>query len=209
MKAGNDDLQMRCDWLLPLCTGGERLKDGDGRKPHPTQKPEALLVARLLAPPSPAMWCSIRSSAPARPARSPNARPPLHRHRARSRLRRSGARAHRRGRAAARRRRRRAAPSKRSEPRVAVRAPWSSRPDRAGRRCCSTTAAATDAVVRADGTRDLGPASPARSTRSARWCKACRPATAGPSGIIERNGRLAPIDSLRATMRQAMAQAAE
>lgn len=42
MKALNDDLQMRSDWYLPLCTGKERLKV-DGRKAHSTQKPEALL----------------------------------------------------------------------------------------------------------------------------------------------------------------------
>ena len=49
MKALNDDLQMRSDWLLPLCTGGERLKNGAGRKAHPTQKPEALLHRVVLA----------------------------------------------------------------------------------------------------------------------------------------------------------------
>lgn len=43
MKALNEDLQMRSDWLIPLCTGGERLKDSNGDKAHPTQKPEALL----------------------------------------------------------------------------------------------------------------------------------------------------------------------
>jgi len=43
LKAGNEDLQMRSDWLFPICTGGERLKDKEGRKVHPTQKPEALL----------------------------------------------------------------------------------------------------------------------------------------------------------------------
>lgn len=48
MKALNDGLQMRSDWLLPLCTGGERLK-ADGRKLHPTQKPEALLYRVLLS----------------------------------------------------------------------------------------------------------------------------------------------------------------
>src|SRR5262249_18163091 len=42
MKSLNDELQMRSDWLFPLCTGPERLKR-DGRKLHPTQKPEALL----------------------------------------------------------------------------------------------------------------------------------------------------------------------
>ena len=48
MKALNEDLQMRSDWLLPLCGGPERLKR-DGRKAHPTQKPEALLHRVLLA----------------------------------------------------------------------------------------------------------------------------------------------------------------
>ena len=49
MKALNDDLQMRSDWLLPICTGAERLKDGQGRKAHSTQKPEALLHRVILA----------------------------------------------------------------------------------------------------------------------------------------------------------------
>ncbi|MBX3575977.1 MAG: site-specific DNA-methyltransferase [Rhizobiaceae bacterium] len=48
MKASNDDVQMRSDWLFPICTGGERLKDANGNKLHPTQKPEALL-ARIMA----------------------------------------------------------------------------------------------------------------------------------------------------------------
>ncbi|GAB4188005.1 MAG: site-specific DNA-methyltransferase [Thalassobaculales bacterium] len=49
MKALNDDQQMRSDWQLALCTGPERLKDAEGRKLHPTQKPEALLHRVLLA----------------------------------------------------------------------------------------------------------------------------------------------------------------
>ena len=48
MKALNEELQMRSDWLIPLCGGPERLKR-DGRKAHPTQKPEALLHRVLLA----------------------------------------------------------------------------------------------------------------------------------------------------------------
>ncbi|HEX6375012.1 MAG TPA: site-specific DNA-methyltransferase [Allosphingosinicella sp.] len=48
MKALNDELQMRSDWLLPICSGGERVKDG-GAKAHPTQKPEGLLYRVLLA----------------------------------------------------------------------------------------------------------------------------------------------------------------
>jgi modification methylase len=50
LKAGNEDVQMRSDWLFPLCTGEERLKNPDnGRKLHPTQKPEALLSRIILA----------------------------------------------------------------------------------------------------------------------------------------------------------------
>jgi len=48
MKTLNDELQMRSDWLIPICAGQERLKTG-GRKSHPTQKPEALLYRVLLA----------------------------------------------------------------------------------------------------------------------------------------------------------------
>ena len=43
MKMANDEVQMRSDWLFPICNGGERLKDENGDKVHPTQKPEALL----------------------------------------------------------------------------------------------------------------------------------------------------------------------
>lgn len=49
MKALNEDVQMRSDWELPLCTGGERLKQADGKKAHPTQKPESLLARVILA----------------------------------------------------------------------------------------------------------------------------------------------------------------
>ncbi|WP_430423910.1 site-specific DNA-methyltransferase [Phenylobacterium sp.] len=49
MKMANDELQMRSDWTLPLCTGEERLKDANGDKAHPTQKPEALLHRLIMA----------------------------------------------------------------------------------------------------------------------------------------------------------------
>jgi modification methylase len=49
MKAANDDVQMRSDWLFPICTGAERLKDEHGDKLHPTQKPEALLARVMLS----------------------------------------------------------------------------------------------------------------------------------------------------------------
>lgn len=48
MKTLNDELQMRSDWVLPICAGQERLKKG-GTKVHPTQKPEALLYRVMLA----------------------------------------------------------------------------------------------------------------------------------------------------------------
>ncbi len=49
MKAANDDVQMRSDWLFPICTGSERLKNEKGDKLHPTQKPEALLARVMLS----------------------------------------------------------------------------------------------------------------------------------------------------------------
>ena len=49
MKELNDGVQMRSDWLLPICTGAERLKDVDGRKTHPTQKPESLIARVILS----------------------------------------------------------------------------------------------------------------------------------------------------------------
>ncbi len=53
LKAIADDVQMRSDWLLPICSGPERLKDDGGRKAHPTQKPEALLHRIIVASTNP------------------------------------------------------------------------------------------------------------------------------------------------------------
>jgi len=49
LKALNEGVQMRSDWVLPICTGHERIKDGNGDKAHPTQKPESLLHRVLVA----------------------------------------------------------------------------------------------------------------------------------------------------------------
>jgi modification methylase len=49
LKAGNEDIQVRSDWTIPLCTGDERIKDANGKKLHPTQKPEALLARVILS----------------------------------------------------------------------------------------------------------------------------------------------------------------
>lgn len=48
LKALNEGIQMRSDWVLPICTGHERLKDAKGDKAHPTQKPESLLHRVIL-----------------------------------------------------------------------------------------------------------------------------------------------------------------
>ena len=49
MKSLNGDLQMRSDWLIPICTGDERIKDRNGKKVHPTQKPENLLSRVIMS----------------------------------------------------------------------------------------------------------------------------------------------------------------
>src|SRR5215471_9192219 len=49
LKAGNEDIQVRSDWTIALCTGEERLKGSDNKKLHPTQKPEALLARVILS----------------------------------------------------------------------------------------------------------------------------------------------------------------
>ncbi|QCO55675.1 site-specific DNA-methyltransferase [Pseudorhodobacter turbinis] len=53
LKALNEGVQMRSDWVLPICTGHERLKDEAGDKAHPTQKPESLLHRALIATTNP------------------------------------------------------------------------------------------------------------------------------------------------------------
>jgi modification methylase len=68
LKAANDDVQMRSDWTLPICTGGERLKDSEGNKVHPTQKPEALLARVLLASTKPGDVVLDPFLGPGRPA---------------------------------------------------------------------------------------------------------------------------------------------
>ena len=102
LKAANEDVQARSDWLIPLCTGEERLKGADGKKVHPTQKPEGLLGARA------AVVVETRRSRDRslqrhrhHRRRGKTSRPPLHRLRARPDLCDRGRSAHRRGRTAA------------------------------------------------------------------------------------------------------------
>ena len=49
LKELNEGMQMRSDWFLPICSGSERLKGKDGKKIHPTQKPESLLHRIIIA----------------------------------------------------------------------------------------------------------------------------------------------------------------
>jgi len=53
LKSLNEGIQMRSDWVLPICTGHERLKDENGEKAHPTQKPEGLLHRVLVGSTNP------------------------------------------------------------------------------------------------------------------------------------------------------------
>jgi len=52
MKAFNDDLQLRSDWYIPICNGGERIRI-NGEKAHSTQKPEALLYRIIISTSNP------------------------------------------------------------------------------------------------------------------------------------------------------------
>ena len=86
LKAANEDVQARSDWLIPLCTGEERLKGADGKKVHPTQKPEGPAGARA------AVVVKTRRSRDRSVQRhrhhrrgGKTSRPPLHRLRARPR----------------------------------------------------------------------------------------------------------------------------
>ena len=181
LKAGNEDCQVRSDWFLPICTGAERLKDETGRKTHPTQKPEALLMRVLLAASNagdlvldPFFGSGTTGVAARRLGRSfiGIERDPAYAEAARRRI---DAVEPLPEEAVA------TAPTRRSEPRVAFASVveaglarpgnGSSTPGGATARSCAPTARSPRA-----------PRS-ARSTRSARWCRGCRPATAGRSGI--------------------------
>ena len=53
LKSLNDGIQMRSDWFLPICTGHERLRNFQGEKAHPTQKPQSLLHRILVGTTNP------------------------------------------------------------------------------------------------------------------------------------------------------------
>jgi modification methylase len=87
LKAANEDVQARSDWLIPLCTGEERLKGADGKKVHPTQKPEGLLARVLLSSSKPGdLVIDPFNGTGTDRRRGKTSRPPLHRLRARQDL---------------------------------------------------------------------------------------------------------------------------
>lgn len=207
LKAGNEDCQMRSDWLLPICTGAERLKDSQGRKAHPTQKPETLLARVILSASNPGdlvldpFFGTGTTGAVAKRLR----RDYLGLERESAYARAAAARIAQveplPEEAVA------AAPSKRAEPRIA----FASLVE-AG--LIAPGAALTDAkkrhtaFVRADGTLSLSGfvGSIHKIGALAQGLPACNGWT---FWHFEENGRLAPIDALRAQARERLREAAE
>ena len=206
LKAGNDDCQARSDWFLPICSGAERLKDGVGRKTHPTQKPEALLSRLLLAASNPGdvvldpFFGSGTTGAVAKRLRRAFIgieRDPVYAAAARRRI--EAVEPLAEATVAA-------APARRSEPRVAflsvveagLVAPGENVFDARPRHA---------ALVRADGALSAGPAvgSIHKIGALVQGLPACNGWT---FWHVERAGRLSPIDDLRANIR-AMMRAAE
>jgi modification methylase len=207
LKAGNEDCQARSDWFLPICTGAERLKDDGDRKTHPTQKPEALL-ARVLVAASNAgdlvldpFLGSGTTGAVARKLRRSFIgieRDPAYAAAARKRIEAVEPLANE---AVA------TAPTRRSEPRVAFATVVEVGLVKPGERVVDAKRRHS-ALVRADGTLAAGPAvgSIHKIGALVQGLPACNGWT---FWHVERAGRLAPIDDLRANIRWTMRQAAE
>jgi modification methylase len=207
LKAGNEDVQVRSDWFLPICTGAERLKDESGRKVHPTQKPEALLARVLLAASNagdlvldPFFGSGTTGVAARRLGRSflGLERDPAYAEAARRRIEAveplpEAALA--------------IAPTRRSEPRVAFSSVLEAGLMRPGERLVDARRRYS-ALVRADGALAAGPAvgSIHKIGALVQGLPACNGWT---FWHVERQGRLTPIDDLRGAMRQAMREAAE
>lgn len=81
LKSLNEGVQMRSDWVLPICTGAERLRGEDGAKAHPTQKPQSLLTRVILGSTNPGTSSWTPSSEAARPGPGQDARKEFHRDR--------------------------------------------------------------------------------------------------------------------------------
>ncbi|ODN68530.1 Modification methylase DpnIIB [Methylobrevis pamukkalensis] len=184
MKVFNDDTQMRSDWLLPICTGGERLKNGEGDKLHPTQKPEALLYRVMLSSTNPGDVVLDPFSGTGTTAAVAKRlgrhfvgveRDPAYAQAARERIAAvtpvppEGLEMQR---------------PKRSEPRIPFGAVLEAGLLSPGDVLTDARAAIAPACART--ARWKRPAPPVRSTRSAPMCRGSTPATAGPSGTRTR-----------------------
>jgi modification methylase len=207
LKAGNEDCQARSDWLLPICAGAERLKDGAGRKAHPTQKPEALLTRVLLAAShagdvvlDPFFGSGTTGAAAKRLRRSfiGIEREKAYADAAGKRI----AEATPLSEAAVA-----SAPTRRSEPRVAFASVVEAGLVRPGE-MLTDPQRRHFALVRADGALSLGPAvgSIHKIGALAQGLPACN---GWAFWHLERGGALTPIDDLRASMRAMMRAAAE
>ena len=207
LKAGNEDVQVRSDWFLPICVGAERIKDDSGRKTHPTQKPEALLTRVLVAASNAGdlvldpFFGSGTTGVVAR------------------RLRRSFIGIERDSAYAEAARQRinsvepfaeealATAPTRRSEPRVAFSSVVEAGLARPGEKL-TDAGRRHSAIVRADGALAAGPAvgSIHKIGALVQGLPACNGWT---FWHVERGGRLTLIDDLRARVREAMREAAE
>jgi len=207
LKAGNEDLQVRSDWFLPICAGAERLKDKTGRKTHPTQKPEALLTRVLIAASNAGdlvldpFFGSGTTGVVARRLRRSFIgieRDPTYAEAARQRI--NAVEPFAQGAVAT-------APTRRSEPRVAFLSVVEAGLARPGEKL-TDAARRHSAIVRADGALAAGPAvgSIHKIGALVQGLPACNGWT---FWHVERGGRLTPIDDLRANMRAAMREAAE
>jgi modification methylase len=207
MKAGNEDCQMRSDWFFPICTGAERLKDAQGNKAHPTQKPEALLARAILSASNPGdlildpfFGSGTTGAVAKRLGRSfiGIERDETYAAAARARITAVEVLPH----AAIA-----PAPSKRSLPRIAFAEVLDAGLIAAGEILTDERRRFT-ALVRADGTLVLGDivGSIHKIGALAQGLPACNGWT---FWHVERAGKLTLIDSMRATMRVAMRQAAE
>ena len=207
LKAGNEDLQARSDWFLPICSGPERLKDAAGRKAHPTQKPEALLARVLLAASNAGdlvldpFFGSGTTGAVARRLRRSFIgleRDPVYADAARARI---AAVEPLPAEAIA------LTPTRRSEPRVSFASIIEAGLIRPGERLRDSRRRHT-ALVRADGALTLGPATGSihKIGALAQGLPACNGWT---FWHVERAGALMLIDEMRASVRATMREAAE
>ncbi len=207
LKAGNEDLQARSDWFLPICGGPERLKDAAGRKTHPTQKPEALLARVLLAASNagdlvldPFFGSGTTGAAARRLHRAfiGLERDPVYAEAARARI---AAVEPLPAEAIA------LTPTRRSEPRVAFASVVEAGLIRPGERLHDSRRRHA-ALVRADGALTLGPATGSihKIGALAQGLPACNGWT---FWHVERAGALTPIDEMRSDIRAMMREAAE